>query len=167
MKIVLLAASAMIVAAAACSSTSARRGSDTSNACPSEVLPACPAASSAACMNGDPSIGCTPAGLPSGLACEGSAQCSMAVYPCAGELQSFVGTGSVDGYVCSCVDSRWSCDDCAPGGAVCSDSDAETSGGDVAADASASTPDSAMGDCLADSSPSFTCARMPADATTD
>lgn len=68
-------------------------------------------------------IGCGLDGLPSGLQCSGLSQCAIAIHPCAGwqDLGGGLGSGPVDGYICSCVDNSWSCADCAPGGDVCAE----------------------------------------------
>jgi hypothetical protein len=55
---------------------------------------------------------CTVDALPQGLACAGKSQCQAVVGP-------LPQCGRVDGYICSCIDGHWSCDDCAIGGALC------------------------------------------------
>jgi hypothetical protein len=75
-------------------------------------LPTCPAASNA---NGcDLALGnnCAAGALPQGVGCSGMSQCQALVGP-------VDGCGRVDGYICSCIDGRWSCDDCAVGAALC------------------------------------------------
>jgi hypothetical protein len=94
----------------------------------------CPVADGGVCvLDDDPYYGCAPNALPSGLACSGQEQCSMPILPCAGEIPSGAGAGPVDGYICSCVGGRWSCEDCYVGDALCADAgppgDGSTGGG--------------------------------------
>jgi hypothetical protein len=151
---------ASAAAAAACSSTSATNsatnGSDASpqgddvaadsggpNLCPNfQSLPTCAPASTADCVQQKASLGCGVDALPTGLACTGSAQCSLIVYPCPGEVQSFTGGGRTDGYVCTCVDSRWACDDCNVGAALCPEAGPPPEAGPTDA-----APDSADASC--------------------
>jgi hypothetical protein len=78
------------------------------SACPESTLPSCPVAGDASNCAG----GCGLDSLPEGLACSGMSQCSMLVQPTPGCART-------DGYVCSCVSGRWSCDDCWLGTALC------------------------------------------------
>jgi hypothetical protein len=74
--------------------------------------PTCPSASDA---NGcDLSFGtnCAADALPQGFACAGTTQCQARIGP-------VDGCGRVDGWICSCIGGRWSCDDCAEGAALC------------------------------------------------
>jgi hypothetical protein len=89
----------------------------------------CVPASSDACVNGNAMIGCGLAGLPTGRPCSENAQCSLTVFPCPGEVQSFAGAGRTDGYICTCVGSKWSCDDCDLGTAICDEAGASGEGG--------------------------------------
>jgi hypothetical protein len=115
--------------------------------CPAiETMATCPVAPGALCLHGGPAVGCALDGLPSGMSCSGHAQCSMPVLPCPNEVQTWSGTGRVDGYVCSCLDDRWSCDDCAMGGAVCAEApdagplDAAPNNADGSADSGTAGP---------------------------
>ena len=75
--------------------------------------PMCPAAAAGA--NGcDLSLGdnCSADALPQGLSCSGTSQCQARIGP-------VDGCGRVDGWICSCIDGSWSCDDCAIGAALC------------------------------------------------
>jgi hypothetical protein len=74
--------------------------------------PRCPVASDANGCNPSTGYDCAADALPQGLACSGASQCQATVGP-------VDGCGRVDGWICSCVDGRWSCDDCAVGGALC------------------------------------------------
>jgi hypothetical protein len=104
---------------------------DAAGSCPApQSLAECPVASGGLCVvEDDPYSGCATNALPSGLACSGPQQCSMPVLPCAGEIQSGAGAGRVDGYVCSCVDGLWSCDDCYVGEGACVDAGPPGDGG--------------------------------------
>lgn len=58
-----------------------------------------------------------PSGVPTVVAlpagpCDSEATCLMAATPCACG-------GNVSGYVCTCVNARWSCVDASPGAGVC------------------------------------------------
>ena len=58
-----------------------------------------------------------PSGVPTVVAlpagpCDSEAACQMAATPCACG-------GNVSGYVCTCVNARWSCVNASPGGGVC------------------------------------------------
>lgn len=81
--------------------------------CPAfSTQPTCPAVSDA---NGcDLSLGydCAADALPQGLPCFGISQCQARIGP-------VDGCGRVDGWICSCIEGRWSCDDCAEGAALC------------------------------------------------
>jgi hypothetical protein len=74
--------------------------------------PTCPAASDANGCNPSTWYDCAADALPQGLSCSGTSQCQATIGP-------VDGCGRVDGWICSCVDGRWSCDDCAVGGASC------------------------------------------------
>lgn len=74
--------------------------------------PTCPAASNANGCNLALGYNCAANALPQGVACSGMSQCQARIGP-------VDGCGRVDGFICSCIDGRWSCDDCAIGGAVC------------------------------------------------
>ncbi|MGO9835768.1 MAG: hypothetical protein ACLP1X_16315 [Polyangiaceae bacterium] len=106
-------------------------GSASASCPPSQSQAECPVAPGALCaVNDDPFSGCALNALPTGLGCSGQEQCSIAILPCAGEVQGWAGAGRVDGYICSCVSGRWSCDDCYLGEALCADAG---SAGDSAA----------------------------------
>jgi hypothetical protein len=95
----------------ACGSNGARQGvtnDPDASACPTSTLPSCPLAGDASSC----AAGCGLDSVPQGLACSGTSQCSMLVQPTPG-------CSRTDGYVCSCVDGRWSCDDCWLGTATC------------------------------------------------
>jgi hypothetical protein len=81
-----------------------------SSLCPNSSLAGCPVASDANCSNAF--VGCGLDALPTGLACLAPAQCTMLIQPIAG-------CGRTDGYVCSCIGGKWSCDDCNLGTASC------------------------------------------------
>jgi hypothetical protein len=95
-----------------------------SSSCPGyQSLAECLVAPGGLCVVSDaPLSGCAPNALPSGLGCSGQEQCAMEILPCPGEVQSWDGAGRVDGYICSCVGGRWSCDNCYLGRALCADS---------------------------------------------
>jgi hypothetical protein len=102
-----------------------------SSSCPaSQSVAECPAAPGGSCVVSDlPQTGCAPNALPSGLGCSGQQRCAMPILPCAGEVQGWAGGGRVDGYICSCVSGRWSCDDCYAGEALCADAGPPGDGG--------------------------------------
>jgi len=143
-------AAAVLTATVGCNSGS---GGAAPDRCPAfQSVNVCVPASSNACVNGDAMIGCGLAGLPTGLPCSDNAQCSLQIYPCPGELQSFIGGGRADGYICTCVSSKWSCDDCALGTALCGGpptADTGADAGDASTDAGA---DGSGGVCVPDSS---------------
>jgi hypothetical protein len=91
---------------------------DSAPSCPpSQSQPTCPVAPGAIdCARHE--IGCGLDSLPTGLACSAPAQCSALIYPCP-DWQSYVPLERTDGYICSCVGGRWSCDDCWLGTALC------------------------------------------------
>lgn len=99
--------------------------------CPTSQSQAlCAAAPSGPCVVNDaPASGCSSNALPNRLACSGRAQCALEVLPCANEVETWVGAGRVDGYICSCIDGQWSCDDCYPGEALCAEAGAASDGG--------------------------------------
>ncbi len=74
--------------------------------------PTCPAASGANGCNLSLGTNCAADALPQGLSCSGTSQCQARVGP-------VDGCGRVDGWICSCIGGRWSCDDCALGEALC------------------------------------------------
>lgn len=74
--------------------------------------PTCPAAPDAGGCNLSYGTNCAADALPQGLSCSGVSQCQAAIGP-------VDGCGRVDGWICSCIDGRWSCDDCAIGAALC------------------------------------------------
>ncbi len=76
--------------------------------------PTCPAASDANGCNLSLGTNCAADALPQGLACSGLSQCQARIGP-------VDGCGRADGWICSCIDGRWSCDDCALGQALCLD----------------------------------------------
>ena len=113
-----LAAAAALPALTECSSTSGAVAADVpskayASLCPVfSDQPTCPAAIDA---NGcDLSLGsdCAADVLPQGLSCSGMSQCQARIGP-------VDGCGRVDGWICSCIEGRWSCDDCALGAALC------------------------------------------------
>jgi hypothetical protein len=75
-------------------------------------LPTCPAASDANGCNLSLGTNCAADVLPQGLACSGPSQCQARIGP-------VDGCGRADGWICSCIDGGWSCDDCALGQALC------------------------------------------------
>ena len=89
-------------------------------ACPDfQSQPTCPVAPGAVdCTR--PDIGCGLDALPSGLSCSAPAQCSALIYPCP-DWQKSIGGERTDGYICSCTNNHWSCDDCDPGAALCTE----------------------------------------------
>jgi hypothetical protein len=93
-------------------------GPNYASLCPNfQSQPTCPVAPGAMdCAR--PEIGCGLDALPSGLPCSGTAQCSLVVYPCP-DWQGHISAELNDGYICSCVGDRWSCDDCNVGEALC------------------------------------------------
>jgi hypothetical protein len=74
--------------------------------------PTCPADSDANGCNLSLGYNCAADALPQGLSCSGTSQCQARIGP-------VDGCGRVDGWICSCIDGSWSCDDCAIGGAAC------------------------------------------------
>jgi hypothetical protein len=80
---------------------------------PFQSVVTCDVADEAACQDGKAAIGCAPSALPIGGACAEGVQCGLTVFPCPASQ------GTVDGYICTCVDSRWSCQDCDPGSGEC------------------------------------------------
>ncbi len=74
--------------------------------------PTCPAASDANACNLSLGSNCAADALPQGLSCSGTSQCQARIGP-------VDGCGRVDGWICSCIDGRWSCDDCAVGATLC------------------------------------------------
>lgn len=101
-----------------------------SSRCPtSQSQAACSVAPGGLCLDDHPQLGCAPNALPMGLACAGEAQCTLEILPCAGEVQGSVGAGRVDGYICSCIEGHWSCDDCYAGQAPCAEAGALGDGG--------------------------------------
>ena len=115
----LIAATAMVVAVGLVASCSKSNGNGsapkvTADHCPSDFqsLTVCTPPEGSLCVDEDPTLGCNLDALPSGLPCSGSAQCSLLIFPCPNELQT-------DSYLCTCLDSHWSCEDCAPGSARC------------------------------------------------
>ncbi len=74
--------------------------------------PTCPATSDANGCTLALGYNCAASALPQGVQCSGVSQCQARIGP-------VNGCGRVDGYICSCIDGRWSCDDCAIGAAVC------------------------------------------------
>jgi hypothetical protein len=93
--------------------TSDARGGGYASLCPVfSNQPTCPVASDAGGCN--PSLGtnCAANTLPQGLSCSGTSQCQARIGP-------VDGCGRVDGWICSCIDGSWSCDDCALGTALC------------------------------------------------
>jgi hypothetical protein len=124
----LVAASAMAAVAAAgthgCGGSSSNNGGDAGNGgyaslCPVfGNQPTCPLASDADGCNLSLGDDCAADALPQGLSCSGTSQCQARVGP-------VDGCGRVDGWICSCVDGSWSCDDCAVGAAVCEGGTAE------------------------------------------
>jgi len=121
--------------------------------CPSDFqsLTVCTPPAGSLCVGQDPTLGCTLDALPSGLPCSGSAQCTLRILPCPNEVQT-------DSYLCTCLDSHWSCDDCAPGSARCAAvldaapidaappdvTSNDEDGSDSAADSGTGTPGSAV-----------------------
>ncbi len=87
--------------------------------CPANAptLPTCPVAPGAMDCAGL-EIGCGLDALPIGLSCSGHAQCSAPIDPCP-DWQKYIGGERIDGYICSCVNDRWSCDDCWLGEGLC------------------------------------------------
>jgi hypothetical protein len=83
---------------------------DSAPSCPFHSQPTCPVAPGAIDCAGL-EIGCGLDSLPAGLSCLAPAQCSALIYPCP-DWQSHIGFERTDGYICSCVGGRWSCDDC-------------------------------------------------------
>ncbi len=122
--VVLLAA---LVSADACSNGadegdagggSVADGATGASSCLGAVLPDCPVAADAAdCSPFD--FPCGLDALPTGEPCSAPAQCSMLIDPCP-DWQEHAGE-RVDGYVCSCLDGRWSCDDCSRGAGLCAE----------------------------------------------
>jgi hypothetical protein len=74
--------------------------------------PTCPAAADASGCNLSLGDNCSADALPQGLSCSGMSQCQARIGP-------VDGCGRVDGWICSCIDGSWSCDDCALGAALC------------------------------------------------
>jgi hypothetical protein len=74
--------------------------------------PTCPVASDADGCDLSLGSNCAASALPQGQSCSGTSQCQARIGP-------VDGCGRVDGWICSCVDGRWSCDDCALGAALC------------------------------------------------
>jgi hypothetical protein len=74
--------------------------------------PTCPAAADASGCHLSLGDNCSAGALPQGLSCSGPSQCQARIGP-------VDGCGRVDGWICSCIDGSWSCDDCAPGAALC------------------------------------------------
>jgi hypothetical protein len=81
------------------------------------TVPDCPIAADAASC-GARTLTCGLDSLPTGAACTGSQQCSAVIDPCP-NWQQHVGSELTDGYICSCVNGVWSCDDCDPGAGLC------------------------------------------------
>ena len=102
--------------------------------CPESTLPSCPLAGDASSC----AAGCGLDSVPDGVACSGLSQCSMLVQPTPGCART-------DGYVCSCVGGRWSCDDCWLGTALCEAGGAPEAAASDAAVADASTKDTDAG----------------------
>jgi hypothetical protein len=74
--------------------------------------PTCSAAADANGCNLSLGDSCSADALPQGLSCSGKSQCQARIGP-------VDGCGRVDGWICSCIDGTWSCDDCAIGAALC------------------------------------------------
>jgi hypothetical protein len=74
--------------------------------------PTCPAASDANGCNLSDGRNCAADALPQGLSCSGMSQCQAVIGP-------LPTCGRVDAYICSCIDGRWSCDDCSIGETLC------------------------------------------------
>jgi hypothetical protein len=105
-----------LIAAEACSKGAS---GGPASSCPSAVLPDCPIAAGATdCSPFD--LVCGLDSLPTGMPCSAPAQCSIPIDPCP-DWQQHEGSERVDGYVCSCVDGRWSCDDCWEGASLCAE----------------------------------------------
>jgi hypothetical protein len=85
------------------------------------TVPSCPIAPDAASC-GARTLTCGLDSLPTGAACTGSQQCSAVIDPCP-NWQQHVGSELTDGYVCSCVNGVWSCNDCDPGAGLCAASE--------------------------------------------
>ncbi len=113
--------------------TSDAGGEATAVVCPTnfQSVSVCAPALGATCVHDDPTLGCALDALPSGLACTGSAQCALTILPCPDEVQTWGGLGRVDGYVCTCVGSRWSCDDCDHGQSLCADGGSQVEASDA------------------------------------
>jgi hypothetical protein len=95
---------AVVLAAFACTSSSDGYASS----CPTSggPLAECPIVPDARVCT---PAGCPPEALPTGLQCTAPAQCSILINPGC----------RTDGYVCSCVNDRWTCNDCSMGTGVC------------------------------------------------
>ena len=105
--------------------TRARRNALRRRACghvrsPLAVCASCPAPRTRAAR---------PAPVPEGLPCGAVQQCSLPILSCPGELEAGLGNGPVDGYVCTCVAGRWSCQDCFPNDGPCTDAGLSTDAG--------------------------------------
>jgi hypothetical protein len=88
------------------------------SSCPGAVLPDCPIAPGVSdCSRSD--LVCGLDSLPTGTPCSAPAQCSMLIDPCP-NWQKYTGERA-DGYVCSCLDGHWSCDDCSMGAGLCAE----------------------------------------------
>jgi len=81
----------------------------------------CSVAPGGLCVGNRPDLGCALNAVPTGLPCSGHTQCSLSILPCPDEVQTWAGGGRVDGYVCSCINDQWSCDDCWLGEALCAE----------------------------------------------
>jgi hypothetical protein len=83
------------------------------NLCPVfGTQPTCPEAIDANACDLSSGYNCSADALPQGLPCSGVSQCQARIGP-------VDGCGRVDGWICSCIGGRWSCDNCAIGAAVC------------------------------------------------
>ena len=103
---------------------------DASTCPPPQSVWTCPIATDAACVvTGAPGSGCAATALPEGQPCGVLPQCSLRVFSCASGLEAGLGNGSVDGYVCTCVGGRWSCDDCFPNDSPCTSEGPSTDAG--------------------------------------
>jgi hypothetical protein len=138
--------------------------------------PFCPAVSQLAVCTPAPvtdcsnaSLGCGLDALPTGLACLPTAQCAMAIDPCP-DWQMHLGSERTDGYVCTCIGGRWSCDDCFEGESLCAEqpdgaaSDAPTNDGPLEAANSVDAAPSDAGDAAPDGAASTDATTNDADA---
>ena len=85
--------------------------------------PYCPTAPGSSCVNGY----CGLDSPPNGVACTAGAHCRMLLLidPCPDWKQN-AGSEEIDGYACACVDGKWSCALCWPGGEGCAANEAGT-----------------------------------------